>query len=51
MDANLDLNDLERVEISLQNLIGANHINCDAKMIIKRGHEYVKDDTRKKEEI
>ena len=30
MDANLDLRDIERVEISLQNLIAANHINCDA---------------------
>ena len=29
MDANLDLKDIERVEMSLQNLIGASHINCE----------------------
>ena len=29
MDANLDLMDIGRVEISLQTLIGANHINYD----------------------
>ena len=30
MDANLDLEGIERNEMSLQNLIGANHINCEA---------------------
>ena len=30
MDVNLDLKDIGRVEMSLQNAIGANHINCYA---------------------
>ena len=46
MDANLDLMDIERVEISLQTLIGANHINCDAKIILRIGHEYAKNEIR-----
>ena len=43
MDANLDLMDIDRVEISLQNLIAAKHINCDVpKVILRSGHEYAK---------
>ena len=29
MNANLDLGGIERDEMSFQNLIGANHINCN----------------------
>ena len=42
MDANLALMDIEMVEISFQNLISANYINCDDQMILRRGHEYIK---------
>ena len=29
MDANLDLGSIKRDEMSFQNLIGVNHINCE----------------------
>ena len=43
MGANLDLMDIKRVEIFLQNFIGTNHINCDVQnMILRRNHKYAK---------
>ena len=48
MDANLDLNDIGRVEMSLQNLIGTNHINCDVqKWLFEEIMKSAKDETQK----
>ena len=52
MEANLDLVKIESIEISLQNLIGANHINCYTyKGFFRRGHKYAKMRLKEKKKL
>ena len=48
MDINLDLRGIERDKMSIQNLIGANHINYDAqKWLFEEVTKNTKDKTQK----